>query len=106
MHDPDQLSIELAAFGFETLQKSHPIKQREYRAEKDGLFPNDHDGYKWGYRGPVEAFGRCICMEWTAYTIAMSEKKARANLIYRYKSECGLRPTCNIKLVGRVYRVD
>ena len=54
------------------------------------------------YDGPVMEFDRCIADRWHSETMAVSEKKARINLQYRYKKENGKAPTSNIKLPGKI----
>lgn len=41
------------------------------------------------YDGPVMAFDQCVANHWTATTWAVSERKARSNLTYRFKKETG-----------------
>lgn len=54
------------------------------------------------YSGPVEEFGRCIDSKWSAETVASSEKKARSNLVFRYKAETGRAPGSKISLPGKI----
>lgn len=54
------------------------------------------------YSGPVEEFGRCIDSKWSAETVASSEKKARSNLVFRYKAETGRAPYSKISLPGKI----
>ena len=54
------------------------------------------------YSGPVEEFGRCIDSKWSAETVASSEKKARSNLVFRYKMETGRAPYSKISLPGKI----
>ena len=68
--------------------------------------------YTWSYKGPVVRFNylgkdewtRCavIVNEWTAYTVAPSEAKAKANLTFRFKKENGYSPSAKIVLPGEV----
>lgn len=37
------------------------------------------------YDGPVKMFNNCISNRWEAATRAVSAKKAKSNLAYRYK---------------------
>ena len=41
------------------------------------------------YRGPVLLFDRCVAVNWTQKTLAISESKARSNLSYRYLRDHG-----------------
>lgn len=52
------------------------------------------------YKGPVLEFGRCIENNWTGSTKATSEKKARSNLVYQYKTRTGRVPASKIDLPG------
>lgn len=54
------------------------------------------------YDGPVMKFDTCIEQRWTAGTHAISESKARSNLIFRYKKEHGLMPNAKISLPGKM----
>lgn len=62
--------------------------------------------YKYVYDGPVESFGRCISRMWSGTTTAHTMEKARANLIFQFKKQYNMAPSHNIKLVGKIYRVD
>ena len=54
------------------------------------------------YRGPVVIFGQCVQSNWIAGTSAVSEKKARSNLEYRWKKEHGRTPGAKISLPGKI----
>lgn len=60
------------------------------------------DYNKYSYDGPVEEFGRCIANRWSGITYAPSEKKARSNLAYTFKTEHGKTPNCKITLPGKI----
>jgi hypothetical protein len=47
-------------------------------------------------------FGRLIEDRWEGETLAVSEKKAKSNLAYRYKKETGRAPGSNITLPGKL----
>lgn len=57
---------------------------------------------QYRYCGPVKEFGNIVNNKWEATTTAFSEKKARNNLIYRYKREHGKSPDCKITLPGKL----
>lgn len=57
------------------------------------------------YDGPVMEFERCIHNRWHASTYAVSEKKARSNLIYQYKKSHNKTPNSKISLPGKVVMV-
>lgn len=61
---------------------------------------------EYSYDGPVKEFETCINPRWKATTRAVSEKKARSNLIYRYKKEHGKDPSAQIKLPGKIKMVE
>lgn len=56
---------------------------------------------KYVYDGPVMSFDTCIEHRWQASTYAVSEKKARSNLTYRYKKETNRGANTNISLPGK-----
>ena len=55
------------------------------------------------YKGAVMMFDQVIDQYWEAETTATSAKKAKSNLIFRYKKMNGLEPTTKITLPGQVY---
>jgi hypothetical protein len=54
------------------------------------------------YNGPVICFGRCIANKWSSETFAVSEKKAKSNLIFQFKKQNGLLPGTIITLPGKL----
>ena len=54
------------------------------------------------YDGPVMAFDRCVANHWKASTWAVSERKARSNLTYRFKKETGKTANTRITLPGKI----
>ena len=58
--------------------------------------------FEYGYDGPVLLFDKIICNRWQAVTSAPSKKKARSNLIFRFKRDNGLAPNAKITLPGEV----
>lgn len=61
---------------------------------------------QYSYDGPVVEFGRCIAHRWHGTTYAVSERKARSNLVFRFKDENGKAPTASIKLPGKIVVVE
>lgn len=61
---------------------------------------------KYIYNGPVMEFEKCIANHWEASTYAVSEKKARSNLIFRFKQETNKMPYAKIVLPGKITMVD
>ena len=57
------------------------------------------------YRGEVWHFDECVECAWNAVTYAVSEKKARNNLTYRYKKEHNYSPNTRIVLPGIVKQI-
>lgn len=55
------------------------------------------------YKGAVMMFDRVIDQYWEAETTATSAKKAKSNLVFRYKKMNRLEPTAKITLPGQVY---
>ena len=58
--------------------------------------------YKYYYEGPVMSFGRIICNNWAGTTCAVSEAKARSNLLYQYKTGHGLSVRAHISIPGNL----
>ena len=58
------------------------------------------------YRGPVKEFDTVISNNWEAKTYAPSEKKARSNLVYRYKKEHGKATCAKITLPGKIVAIE
>lgn len=58
--------------------------------------------HEYIYHGPVMKFDTCVEKEWRGTTYAVSEAKARSNLIFRYKKERGLLPNTKISLPGKM----
>lgn len=58
------------------------------------------------YSGPVMMFETCVADNWKGETTAVTERKARSNLTYQYKSQNGLLPSARITLPGKIKRKD
>lgn len=56
----------------------------------------------YSYNGPVVEFDRPVANSWKGQTYAVSEAKARANLIYQFKKETGRVPRSKITLPGKI----
>lgn len=54
------------------------------------------------YEGCVTQFGRVIAPKWKGTTFAVSAKKAKSNLAYRFKKEMGLVASCKIELPDKI----
>lgn len=62
--------------------------------------------YQYSYDGPVLEFGRCIANRWSASTCAVSESKARSNLIYQFKKKHNRIAGTKISLPGKITMVE
>ena len=61
---------------------------------------------KYLYDGPVMLFERCIVNKWVSSTYAVSESKARSNLMYQFKKNNRLTADSKIILPGKITCVD
>lgn len=57
------------------------------------------------FTGAVYVFGRCVADRWSAQTRAVSFSKARSNLAYQFKKECGLSAAASVRLLGEIVEV-
>lgn len=62
--------------------------------------------HKYSYNGPVQEFDKVIANRWKGETMAISEKKARTNLIYQFKTQFGRTPNTKITLPGKITLVS
>lgn len=60
------------------------------------------ESHRYTYEGPVLAFDRIKADRWKGETTAVSEAKARSNLIYQFKRENGLVARTKITLPGKI----
>lgn len=60
---------------------------------------------QYTYDGPVMEFERCISHRWIGSTMAVSERKARSNLIYQFKKQNKKIPSSKITLPGKLILV-
>lgn len=58
--------------------------------------------HKYIYNGPVMEFDRLVAERWKGETMAISEKKARSNLIYQYKKSTSRIAGVKISLPGKI----
>lgn len=61
---------------------------------------------QYSYDGPVMEFENCIATRWKASTYAVSEKKARSNLIYQFKVKFNRTIGSKISLPGKINVVN
>lgn len=54
------------------------------------------------YEGPVTSFGKVLTNRWRSSTYAVSDKKAKNNLAYKYKKQYHLTPTSRVELPGEI----
>ena len=59
---------------------------------------------EWWFSGSVYVFDTEVARNYEASTMAVSEKKAISNIIYRFKKETGRAPTCKVSLVGKIQK--
>ena len=60
------------------------------------------DYHKYTYDGPVMEFDRLLADHWKGETMALSEKKARSNLIYQFKKQNSRIVGAKITLPGKI----
>lgn len=60
---------------------------------------------KYSYKGPVMEFDRLIAEDWYGETMAVSEQKARSNLIYQFKKNNSRIVGTRITLPGKIKTV-
>lgn len=62
--------------------------------------------HKYVYEGPVMVFENCVTYNWKGETCAVSEAKARSNLAYQFKRQCGrVSSASSVKLPGKIKMV-
>lgn len=61
---------------------------------------------KYSYNGPVMEFDRCIANKWRGETMAVSEKKAKSNLVHQFKKKNNRTAATRISLPGNVELVE
>ena len=65
------------------------------------------EGYhKYTYDGPVLHFDRLVAEHWKGETVAPSEKKARNNLTYQFKTQNNSIVGTRITLPGKIKMVN
>ena len=62
--------------------------------------------HKYIYDGPVMEFNNLIAEHWKGETMAPSEKKARSNLIYKFKINNNRVASSKITLPGKIKLVN
>lgn len=60
---------------------------------------------QYNYNGPVMEFDRCIANNWKGTTFAVSEKKARSNLAYKFKKQNNRTDSTRISLPGKLTQI-
>lgn len=60
---------------------------------------------KYRYEGPVMEFDTCVQNNWRGETMAVSERKAKNNLIFQWKKKNNRIAGTKISLPGKVYMV-
>lgn len=59
---------------------------------------------KYRYDGPVTEFGRLIADRWVGETMAVSEQKAKSNLIFQFKTRNNRIPATRVELPGKILK--
>ena len=55
------------------------------------------------FEGAVsDSFGKCIAHKWKGETMAISEKRARSNLMYQFKKQNNMTASAKINLHGKI----
>lgn len=65
------------------------------------LFRRNVDTYI--YEGPVLLYGKVIAHYWTGETTATTLKKAKSNLVFKFKKDHGYSQKVVIDLPGKIY---
>lgn len=60
---------------------------------------------RYFYEGPVMMFDTCVADHWSGETVAVSEAKARSNLIFQYKKKYNLSAGSRVSLPGKLSEV-
>ena len=60
----------------------------------------------WTFEGPVNLDGRRHCIDFRAYTEAVSEEEAARNIIWQYKIRFKLQKNANVELYGLLYKIE
>lgn len=60
---------------------------------------------RYSYNGPVMEFDNCVEHHFKAETMAVSEGKARTNLIYQWKQKNKKPVDSNVRLPGKIILV-
>lgn len=61
---------------------------------------------KYAYAGPVLEFDHIVADHWESETFAPTEKKARSNLAYQFKKAYNRESKTQIKLPGKLTKVE
>lgn len=57
---------------------------------------------RYSYNGPVCEFGKLVQNRWSGETIAVSESKARSNLIFQWKKKNNRATNSKVTLPGKI----
>lgn len=57
---------------------------------------------RYFYKGPVCEFGKLVQNTWSGETMAVSEKKARNNLIFQWKKKNNRAACSKVTLPGKI----
>lgn len=62
--------------------------------------------HKYVYNGPVLIFDKLVADHWKGETMAPSERKARSNLTYQFKTNNNRLATAKVTLPGKIKMVN
>lgn len=60
----------------------------------------------YSYEGPIMLFDKIIDEKWSGKTQAVSEARARSNLLYRFKKSNNYMPNVKLTMPGKLIIVE
>lgn len=85
---------------------SEGLKDIEQSEKKESVFVNpvEKSLHRYSYEGPVMLWDRCVIDCFKTQTQAVSEAKAKSNIMYQVKKELDLLPSAGgVKLVNKIH---
>lgn len=62
--------------------------------------------HTYSYDGPVKVFDDIVSKNWRGKTVAVSEAKARSNLIFQWKRDHGKIAATKVTLPGKINQIN